>query len=217
MFDFISSSSFFINFEIVFYIYFNMLVYFMMYVQRCKQINRVIPGSVGGCAMLQFVTQFNLLTIVYLSSMYVKLSEQMKYNVDSPLLTLLKLVIGCQWTGKMWFYAVHYIAHHKLVYKYVHYYHHRWILPDPRSTLYAHPVENILCNLGPVLIPVYLFNVSRNGMIVWCIILMINSILAHSGPYNDGVNTHDLHHVYRVVNYGAGVYIDKFLGTDRLK
>ena len=53
------------------------------------------------------------------------------------------------------FYISHRLLHHEKIFKYIHYKHHQFITPVAPSSLYAHPIEHIICNNLCFLVPTY--------------------------------------------------------------
>ena len=116
-----------------------------------------------------------------------------------------------------WFYWIHRLCHYnKIIFKYIHSLHHHWTYPIAVSTLYVHPLEHIIINLGSFLIGPLLFPTSNLCLCIWTAMSTLNSVIAHGGTKiisNDG--THDLHHRFLIYNFGVLGVSDRMFGTFR--
>lgn len=120
------------------------------------------------------------------------------------------------------FYWIHRVIHWKLLYKYVHYLHHKNVNPGPWSGLSMHPVEHLFY-FSVVLIhwivpshPIhFLFNAQHTAL------TPAGGHHGFEGPILDGKLPtgsyfHYLHHRYFECNYGeATLPLDKMFGTFR--
>ena len=114
------------------------------------------------------------------------------------------------------FYYSHRLLHIPFIYKNVHKLHHSYTSPIAIATLYVHPIEYIISNIIPVLTGPLLCNSHLITIYIWLFIVMIDTILVHSG-YNlcKVVNTvnHDMHHKVLSCNYGVINILDYLHGT----
>ena len=123
-------------------------------------------------------------------------------------------LVGCYIISTCWFYIIHRLSHRiRWVYANIPHIHHRWIYPDPWSTLYAHPLENIVVNLGLAMIPLEILNASSSLCFIWFSLLSVNGILSHSGPIFSS-NVHDIHHKYMHRQFGVGTFWDTFFKSN---
>jgi len=112
-------------------------------------------------------------------------------------------------------YVVHRLLHCKILYKYVHYFHHTNINPTAFDFASIHPIESIMVfttfHITAFIIPVYIailelyiLHVGLRSLLEhgngWKVIEKV-PILKHM--YN---NHHNVHHKYFAVNYGLGSY-----------
>jgi len=107
--------------------------------------------------------------------------------------------------GDQWFYWTHRIMHRRWLYTRIHYIHHQWTYPMAISTIYAHPIEHVVCNLGATVIGPLIWPTSLFCMTVWVMVATFNAVLGHSGlnlPLMS-VEKHDLHHRLLNCNYGT--------------
>jgi len=114
--------------------------------------------------------------------------------------------------GDALFYTLHRALHHSWVYPYIHERHHQYSIPIGCATFFAHPLEHILANVFPGIIGPLLTQCCFEGWCLWIGLITSTTVLAHSGILKD--KRHDLHHLYRRVNYGNGFYLlDRLFGT----
>ena len=196
--------------SIMFYLFFNLFTYFMLYIQRRAKILSLkpIPKHIR---FLIPLTQFNLVSMIYITNFY--LERYCTIKLESSLNIIKKLGI-CVAVGQVWFYFIH-ILLHKFYYKKIHSIHHKWVNPDPRSTLYCHPVENILCNVGSLILPIMTANTSQKLSLLWCFITSVMSILSHSGSIRGKINSHEYHHKFVNKNFGSGKIMDIVFNTNK--
>ncbi len=127
-----------------------------------------------------------------------------------------------------WFYWGH-RAHHEfpLLYRMVHKQHHRFTTPIGLAAVYAHPVEDVLVNLGSTFVGPVLF---PDHLVIWLIYIALRfheTVDAHSGydlPWSPwrylgwmhgGAGRHDWHHSHQLGNYGGFWFWDWICGTDK--
>jgi len=104
------------------------------------------------------------------------------------------------------FYYSHVLLHSNMFWKY-HRIHHKWSGPSVISTLYCHPVEQIICNISPLILSGLISGLNINTMRLWHIVALSNTLISGHGGYKFFGNFHDLHHKYKNCNYGI---LDKF-------
>ena len=125
-----------------------------------------------------------------------------------------------------WFYWAHRCFHHPFLYNRFHKQHHQFMTPVGIAAVYAHPVEDLLVNLGstfvgPVTYPSHFF--------LYCVYMGLRfyeTVDAHSGYdfewsvwkqlawVHGGAGRHNWHHSHQVGNYGGFVFWDWVMGTD---
>jgi len=110
------------------------------------------------------------------------------------------------------FYYSHRLLHHPLLYRWVHWWHHRWTEPIALITISAHPVEHILSNLLPLIAGPLLLRAPLDITQFWVGIATLNAVISHSG-YQWSRGSHDLHHLYRQCNFGVLGVLDYLHGT----
>ena len=115
----------------------------------------------------------------------------------------------------IFFYLGHRIFHIGFLYRRYHKIHHEFKKPIAIAALYTHPVDCILANILPVLLPIIILN---EGIIIsnlWIITSTVNTIyISHTGEKNRS-EFHDLHHEKFNYNYGTEIFMDRLFGTLR--
>lgn len=114
------------------------------------------------------------------------------------------------------FYYIHRLLHLPMFYKRFHKIHHEWQAPVACSAIYAHPVDHILNNVVPIMVPTLLLGLHPYELYVLIALVTFHSVNVHSG-YNFFTwlaQDHDDHHKYFNCNYGAGLdWFDIYHGT----
>ena len=126
-----------------------------------------------------------------------------------------------------WFYWTHRAAHHPSIYRYVHKQHHEFYVPVSICAGYAHPLEDLVVNLGSTLVGPVLFPSHVYTWAIYYALRMHETIDAHSGydfPWSPwhytgwlhgGASRHDWHHSKQRGNYGGFFFWDWLCGTDQ--
>lgn len=114
------------------------------------------------------------------------------------------------------FFYLHYIFHkNKYLFKKIHYKHHKWKEPVAVSALYAHPVENILCNFLPLLIGIYITKLNFYYVIFMIAFVTTNAVLVHSGyNFRKKINNHYKHHKNLNKQFGILGIFDRIYKTN---
>ena len=130
---------------------------------------------------------------------------------ETPDMFLLKL-IGCRIFADVWFYSLHRLFHSPGLYQF-HKIHHEYVHPISFATFYAHPLENIVCNLMTVLIPAHFLQTSHWLISFWIMLVVLSSVISHSGEIVfQGISLHsdhDQHHKYFTCFFGNGLFMDR--------
>jgi len=114
--------------------------------------------------------------------------------------------------GDMWFYTIHRICHHPLLY-FLHKKHHEAVETIGILSLYAHPFDAIVINLGSMMALHLVLQFSFLQIVLIGSAATISTIVnSHTGRTVMG---HQLHHQYKNCNYGTGLFMDKLIGTIR--
>jgi sterol desaturase/sphingolipid hydroxylase (fatty acid hydroxylase superfamily) len=112
------------------------------------------------------------------------------------------------------FYTAHRALHHPRVYTRIHKQHHRFVAPMAFAAQYAHPVEHLLANTMPIVVPLMVMRAHVLTFGVFLTLQLVETASVHSGYDFAAARAHDLHHEKFRVNYGALGLMDWVLGTD---
>jgi len=114
--------------------------------------------------------------------------------------------------GDLWFYSLHRLLHHPLFY-WLHKQHHEVVHPIGVLSLYAHPFDAIILNMGSMLILHLFLQTSFFQICLLGTFATVNTIVqSHTGRGQYG---HHIHHLYRNCNYGIGLFMDRLFLTNR--
>eukprot|EP00731_Ephydatia_muelleri_P030774 Em0022g288a len=115
------------------------------------------------------------------------------------------------------FYYSHRLMHHPHLYKRIHKTHHKWIAPVGITSVYAHPIEHIVVNLGPIVAGPLLLGSHLSVAWLWYALTITSTTINHSGyhlPFLPSPEAHDFHHSNFNQNYGVIGVMDWLHGTD---
>ena len=115
-----------------------------------------------------------------------------------------------------------FLQHFPSIYGYVHKKHHRFQAPIGLACEYAHPIEFVISNIGPVIAGPLLFRSHLLTTWLWLMVALIGTINHHSGYrlpgfLGSGLSNpafHDFHHAQFNNNYGLLGILDRLHGTD---
>lgn len=117
------------------------------------------------------------------------------------------------------FYYSHRLVHNKFLYQYIHKIHHQWTAPIGMVATYAHPLEHIVSNVGPVLAGPVLCNAHIVTVYLWIVLALFSTITSHSGyhlPLMPSPQFHDFHHLKFNYCFGVLGILDRLHNTDSL-
>ena len=103
------------------------------------------------------------------------------------------------------FYWLHRAAHRWFLG--LHHHHHRFLSTNNRlSAFYAHPLEHLLVNVGPLLLIFHLLELAA----MWRLLSLVYGTWSREPD-----NRHGLHHRYFTCNYGNWSWWDRWCGTEK--
>jgi len=117
------------------------------------------------------------------------------------------------------FYYSHRILHHPRFYKHFHKTHHEWTAPIGIVSIYCHPVEFVVSNIGPLFVGVIVSKCHLATAWFWFSIAILQTTISHSGyhfPLLPSPEAHDFHHLKFNQNFGVLGVLDRLHGTDSL-
>ncbi|OJD17472.1 hypothetical protein AJ78_02445 [Emergomyces pasteurianus Ep9510] len=114
------------------------------------------------------------------------------------------------------FYTAHRALHHPKLYPRFHKQHHSFTAPVALAAQYAHPLEHMLANVMPIVLPLALRRAHILSFALFLTTMLVETASVHSGYDFAGARKHDLHHEKFRVNYGALGLMDWVFGTDVL-
>jgi len=156
---------------------------------------------------------FITLPIFYLLQNYINNAIIRSQN-DTLIIIFIKLLFMLN-ISNLLFYISHRILHIKNIFKYIHSKHHEFINPVAPASLYAHPIEHIICNNLIFLLPYIYFGfplIITYMIIIFGTLLTTLSHVEYKFKYLD--IDHIYHHKYYKYNFGfGGGYIDKLFNT----
>jgi sterol desaturase/sphingolipid hydroxylase (fatty acid hydroxylase superfamily) len=114
--------------------------------------------------------------------------------------------------GDIWFYTIHRICH-KPVFYFLHKQHHEVVDTIGILSLYAHPFDAIIINMGSMMTLHLLLHFSFFQIMLIGSVATISTIInSHTGRAK---MSHQLHHIHKNCNYGTGSFMDVLMKTDR--
>lgn len=137
-------------------------------------------------------------------------------NLPGPLQLLSWLAIAAL-GEEFGFYYTHRLFHHEWFYARFHKIHHSFKAPFALAAVYAHPLEHLISNVGPLLLFPSLCGAHVFFIWWWMMIAILNTCTAHSGYYFPMMPSsvfHDFHHEQFKYCFGTFGLLDAFHGTD---
>eukprot|EP01026_Neomeris_dumetosa_P044496 TRINITY_DN37539_c0_g1_i2.p1 TRINITY_DN37539_c0_g1~~TRINITY_DN37539_c0_g1_i2.p1 ORF type:complete len:281 (-),score=-1.03 TRINITY_DN37539_c0_g1_i2:297-1139(-) len=194
-------------------------VLFQRKVQKCKFVDWKMYGQ---AAIFVFVQQiFLLLPVIIFYNEYCLPWRNRVLQVRLDKLDWRSIFISFVlfvYIEEVLFYSMHVIFHQPLLYKWVHKLHHSFTAPVGVAATYAHPLENLMVNMLPLLVGPLILGSHPLVSTFWMCFAAFNSVYTHSGydiPGLPSVNIHDFHHMNFRENYGVIGLMDFIFGTNR--
>ena len=96
------------------------------------------------------------------------------------------------------------LFHHPRIYRHIHKIHHEWTAPIGIVAIYAHPLEHLMSNLGPIILGPLVMGSHIATAWMWFALALMTTINTHSGyhlPFMPSPEAHDFHHLKYVTRY----------------
>jgi sterol desaturase/sphingolipid hydroxylase (fatty acid hydroxylase superfamily) len=155
---------------------------------------------------------FVILPYVLIISFFYKIHDE-AFNILYELFCLIIFIL----VQEVCFYFTHRLFHISFLYKKFHYLHHQYNIPIAPAALYAHPIENIFCNLLPVTLGALIISHSYITDLIWFTLVAVNTTIHHSNYDFSNSKFHNDHHLHVNSNYGLFFmdYIFKTVHKDK--
>lgn len=165
-----------------------------------------------------FVSTMNFITItavLYLHSMHFGHTQTEKGSI------LIAKFIGAIVWSEVWSFVSHWCLHRPWAYRWIHRIHHRFRQPCGWTTLYAHPVENLVFNIGILLGGIHFLQMSHALAHLYVMVAGAAGVMGHSGTLDFPIldhtfiylSRHEYHHTFMDCEYGSSTFMDYLFRT----
>ncbi|KIL57467.1 hypothetical protein M378DRAFT_181618 [Amanita muscaria Koide BX008] len=178
------------------------------------------PSELWQCLAVVFRNQI-VSSLVHATILYVHslTGKRTVYRFDAALPgipEILRDVLLTALLHDIFFYHIHRLLHHPLLYRTYHKTHHRFTAPVAMAAQYASVTEHVLANVAPILLSLMIL---KAHVVTFWIVLgigLFRTTTVHSGFdfFAGKAKNHDKHHEKSLVHFGSTGMMDWLYGTD---
>ena len=182
------------------------------YIPKLSVVYNVIVNQSIAPVMLYITNNFfNIIDFDHINNKQIDFTN---FNMVIMLVILIDIFV-MSICHSIYFYIAHRMFHINILYKNIHYIHHRNIITLPYTVIDAHILEHIFINIFSVVCGLIIWDCHRESFMIWIWIATISSVKTHSCIIRkNSPKKHDLHHLLKHVNYGSGYkFMDKLFNT----
>jgi sterol desaturase/sphingolipid hydroxylase (fatty acid hydroxylase superfamily) len=159
----------------------------------------------------RMIKQILLTQVVWIAPVYSAISR-IEYIREFEWLQDFVFIVVSITFQEVSFYCLHRLAHTEMFYKKVHRQHHEPTGFVGVNAIYAHPIEIVVIDLLPIMLPLTFMPHHYLTGLLWLATAVWTTVRHHSLEEEGAF--HRRHHKYSNCNYGF-VFMDKLCGTSR--